>query len=264
MILTTGGCAWINWASMWKKCGRRKKTIPPSRSSWRWRWIICRAMRIGSSDLAGRYPWDYFIGSVHYVSDNWAVDNPEQLSRWKDADPFEVWSLYFERLTRAAESGLFEIIGHADLPKKFNIRPRQDCAPLYRRFLRCCQDQKYRHRTQHRRPAQGLPRNLPQPRLARTGRAGEGCHHFRLRRPRAGRSGPRLRAGGGAGALGWLHPLSPFRPAPPQRGAEDNQCGKNALDGRMLFHVPVGESPTGTGGSPVPPPNSATGMKYPG
>jgi histidinol-phosphatase (PHP family) len=86
-------------------------------------------------DLAGRYPWDYFIGSVHYVSDSWAVDNPEQISRWKEADPFEVWSVYFDRLTQAAASGLFEIIGHADLPKKFGIRPRQDCAALHRRFL---------------------------------------------------------------------------------------------------------------------------------
>ncbi|MGA2557011.1 MAG: histidinol-phosphatase HisJ family protein [Verrucomicrobiota bacterium] len=87
-------------------------------------------------DLAARYPWDYFIGSVHYVSADWAVDNPEQISRWKEADAFAVWSAYFDRLTQAAESGLFEIIGHADLPKKFNIRPRQDCAPLYLRFLR--------------------------------------------------------------------------------------------------------------------------------
>jgi histidinol-phosphatase (PHP family) len=86
-------------------------------------------------DLAARYPWDYFIGSVHYISDSWAIDNPEHLSRWKEADAFEVWTAYFERLTQAAESGLFEIIGHADLPKKFNIRPREDCAPLYIRFL---------------------------------------------------------------------------------------------------------------------------------
>jgi histidinol-phosphatase (PHP family) len=57
-------------------------------------------------DLASRHPWDYFIGSV-----------------------------YFERLTKAAASGLFEIIGHADLPKKFGHRPTQDCAPLYERFL---------------------------------------------------------------------------------------------------------------------------------
>ena len=93
--------------------------------------------------LAARHPWDYFIGSVHYVADGWAVDNPNKLSEWKHRDAFEVWSIYFERLTMAAESGLFEIMGHADLPKKFGHRPTQDCTALYERFLnaaqqRCC------------------------------------------------------------------------------------------------------------------------------
>ncbi len=86
-------------------------------------------------DLAARHPWDYFIGSVHYVSDTWAVDNPYKLSEWKNRDAFEVWSVYFERLTMAAETGFFEIIGHADLPKKFGHRPTRDCTPLYERFL---------------------------------------------------------------------------------------------------------------------------------
>ncbi len=86
-------------------------------------------------DLAARHPWDYFIGSVHYVSDSWAVDNPEDLAKWKDHDAFEVWSVYFERLGEAAESGLFDIIGHADLPKKFNIYPARDGTPLFERFL---------------------------------------------------------------------------------------------------------------------------------
>jgi len=86
-------------------------------------------------DLAGRHPWDYFIGSVHYVSDSWDIDNPAKLSEWKKRDAFEVWRIYFERLTLAAESKLFDIIGHADLPKKFGIRPAQDCKPLYEMFL---------------------------------------------------------------------------------------------------------------------------------
>ena len=86
-------------------------------------------------DLAARHPWDYFIGSVHYVSDTWAVDNPYKLSEWKHRDAFEVWTIYFERLTLAAASGLFEIIGHADLPKKFGHRPTEDCTPLYENFL---------------------------------------------------------------------------------------------------------------------------------
>ena len=86
-------------------------------------------------DLAARHPWDYFIGSVHYVTDSWEVDNPAKLREWADRDIFEVWSVYFDRLTMAAETGLFEIIGHADLPKKFRHRPNQDCTPLYDRFL---------------------------------------------------------------------------------------------------------------------------------
>ena len=85
--------------------------------------------------LAARHPWDYFIGSVHYISDSWDIDNPKKLSQWRERDPFEVWSAYFERLTRAAESGLFHIIGHADLAKKFCFYPAKDCTPLFTVFL---------------------------------------------------------------------------------------------------------------------------------
>jgi histidinol-phosphatase (PHP family) len=86
-------------------------------------------------ELAARHPWDYFIGSVHYVSDSWAIDDPQKLSEWKTRDSAEVWRIYFERLAMAAESGLFEIIGHADLPKKFGHRPPPNAATFYGKFL---------------------------------------------------------------------------------------------------------------------------------
>ncbi len=86
-------------------------------------------------ELAARHPWDYFIGSVHYVSESWDIDNPAKLSEWRHRDAFEVWAAYFERLGQAAASGLFEIIGHCDLPKKFGHRPSRDCTPLYEKFL---------------------------------------------------------------------------------------------------------------------------------
>jgi histidinol-phosphatase (PHP family) len=35
----------------------------------------------------------------------------------------------------AAESKLFDIVGHADLCKKFAFYPKQDCTPLFVRFL---------------------------------------------------------------------------------------------------------------------------------
>jgi histidinol-phosphatase (PHP family) len=81
------------------------------------------------------HSWDFFIGSVHYISDSFDIDNPKKLSEWKTRDPFEVWSLYFDRLKQAAESRLFQTIGHADLPKKFKIYPREDCTLLFERFL---------------------------------------------------------------------------------------------------------------------------------
>jgi histidinol-phosphatase (PHP family) len=91
-------------------------------------------------ELSARHPWDYLIGSVHYISETWAVDNPETMSKWKERDPYEVWSMYFERLTQAVQSGLFDIIAHADLPKKFKIYPKQDPTPLFRPFLQAASE----------------------------------------------------------------------------------------------------------------------------
>jgi len=85
--------------------------------------------------LIARHPWDYIIGAVHYVSDSWDLDNPKRISEWKHRDAFEVWTAYFERLTMAAESGLFEIIAHADLCKKFCFYPKEDCTPLFTKFM---------------------------------------------------------------------------------------------------------------------------------
>jgi histidinol-phosphatase (PHP family) len=86
-------------------------------------------------DLSSKHPWDYLIGAVHYVSDSWALDNPHQISEWKSQRPIDVWTAYFDRLTMAAESGLFDIIAHADLCKKFCFYPQEDVAPAITRFL---------------------------------------------------------------------------------------------------------------------------------
>ena len=89
--------------------------------------------------LAARQPWDYFIGSVHYVSGGWDIDSPFKRELWEKADVDAVWTEYFDRLTQAAASGLFEIIGHTDLPKKFGHRPRHDLTPRIAKFLDACQ-----------------------------------------------------------------------------------------------------------------------------
>src|SRR2546423_15386905 len=52
----------------------------------------------------------------------------------------KVWTDYFERLTQAAESGLFDIIAHADLCKKFGFYPKEDCTALFTRFLKAVKE----------------------------------------------------------------------------------------------------------------------------
>jgi len=86
-------------------------------------------------DLAHRHNWDYLIGSVHYVEPGWDIDNPAKISTWHDRNPAEVWAAYFDRLSQAAGSGLFDIIGHVDLCKKFGFVPETDFMPHVREFL---------------------------------------------------------------------------------------------------------------------------------
>jgi histidinol-phosphatase (PHP family) len=91
-------------------------------------------------DLAARHPWDYLIGSVHYVFDTqWAIDNPHRMAEWRNRSVAEIWSRYAERLVEAVESGFFDIIGHADLCKKFGFYPDGDSTELFVPFLKACQ-----------------------------------------------------------------------------------------------------------------------------
>jgi len=80
--------------------------------------------------LANRHPWDYLIGSVHYLGD-WDFDNPKWLGRWAQADVEQVWTHYWQTYTRMVESGLFDIYGHADLVKKFSHIPAGDLDRFY-------------------------------------------------------------------------------------------------------------------------------------
>lgn len=81
-------------------------------------------------DLAGRAEWDYLIGSVHYLGD-WDFDNPKWLGRWAAEDVARVWQHYWETYGRMAESGLFDILGHPDLVKKFGHAPEGDLDRYY-------------------------------------------------------------------------------------------------------------------------------------
>lgn len=82
------------------------------------------------ASLAAEYDWDYLIGSVHYLG-TWDFDNPNHLGRWADKDVEEVWKHYWQAYTRMADSGLFDILGHPDLVKKFAHVPDGDLNRFY-------------------------------------------------------------------------------------------------------------------------------------
>ena len=81
--------------------------------------------------LSKRANWDYLIGSVHYVSQDWAVDDPEHVSRITEEGVEQVWDLYWRRLAEAVRSRLFDFVAHPDLPKKFGHRPQGDLTRFY-------------------------------------------------------------------------------------------------------------------------------------
>lgn len=72
-------------------------------------------------DWLPRQEFDLVIGSVHYLG-TWAFDNPAYLDQWKTVDIASVWQRYFDTLRRMVTTGLFDVVGHLDIPKKFGHR----------------------------------------------------------------------------------------------------------------------------------------------
>jgi histidinol-phosphatase (PHP family) len=69
--------------------------------------------------LLAPYPWDYLLGSVHFI-DGLGVDGEPRLL--DEVGVEETWRKYFEMLALAARSGLFDSLSHPDLVKIFGAR----------------------------------------------------------------------------------------------------------------------------------------------
>jgi histidinol-phosphatase (PHP family) len=80
--------------------------------------------------------WDYLLGSVHFIGD-WGFDDPRLIQRYQDWDLDDLYERYYELLMAAAETGLFDVMAHLDLPKKFGHRPSRDLDPLHRHVAAC-------------------------------------------------------------------------------------------------------------------------------
>jgi histidinol-phosphatase (PHP family) len=69
-------------------------------------------------------PFDLVLGSVHFIND-WGFDNPDEREVWDNVDVAGTWREYFKLIGRLAETKLFDVVGHLDLPKKFGFLPAE-------------------------------------------------------------------------------------------------------------------------------------------
>jgi len=81
------------------------------------------------------YPFDYIMGSVHFLG-NWDFTNPQvayEYENLKDHEIFKIHEEYFQLIEEVVQSGIFDIIGHIDVIKKFGYLPRKGTRYLMER-----------------------------------------------------------------------------------------------------------------------------------
>ncbi len=83
----------------------------------------------GSSSFLERWlarqEFDLVLGSVHCLG-RWGIDDENLIEMWDTADTEETWKEYFRLIGALADTGLYDVIGHLDLAKKFGFRPGAD------------------------------------------------------------------------------------------------------------------------------------------
>lgn len=89
------------------------------------------------AELLKQIPLDYCIGSVHFIND-WNFDTDSSAFKGIDVDAF--YREYFSMVQRSAKSGLYDIIGHCDLAKKFDYYPSFTLDRLYEETARVFSD----------------------------------------------------------------------------------------------------------------------------
>jgi histidinol-phosphatase (PHP family) len=80
-------------------------------------------------EILAPYPWDFVLGSVHMLG-NWAIDFSTDVG-WPERDVDDAYMEYIETLTLAANSGLYDVLAHLDLVKKFAHRPKNHMRDLW-------------------------------------------------------------------------------------------------------------------------------------
>lgn len=74
-------------------------------------------------ELLSPYPWDYLIGSVHFLGE-WDITDHRQVHGWEGKEVMDVYRRYYNAVKKSALSGLYDIIGHMDVIKRFGYGPQ--------------------------------------------------------------------------------------------------------------------------------------------
>ncbi|RUT31951.1 histidinol-phosphatase HisJ [Paenibacillus zeisoli] len=73
------------------------------------------------------YPWDYVIGSVHFLGE-WDISDFRQTHNWEGKDILSVYRQYYDAVQKAARTGFYDIMGHLDVIKRFDYKPAPELA----------------------------------------------------------------------------------------------------------------------------------------
>lgn len=86
-----------------------------------------------------RYPFDFIIGSVHFM-DGWDFTHPIYADLYQSKDISLLYRRYYQLVQQACASGLFDLIGHVDVIKKFGFRPPESLEPIWKETARALKD----------------------------------------------------------------------------------------------------------------------------
>lgn len=90
-------------------------------------------------EILSNYDFDFVLGGVHYV-DGWLIDSAEDLHNYEKIPLEEIYRAYFRELRSAANSGLFDVLAHFDLPKKFGHKVPDSVKPIVLETLDCVKE----------------------------------------------------------------------------------------------------------------------------
>ena len=86
-------------------------------------------------DLLEGIPFDYLVGSVHWVA-GWGIDDSRAAYEFDRRGVLQSYADYFAVATELAVSGAFDVLGHIDVVKKHGHRLPEEPLGMYQRLVK--------------------------------------------------------------------------------------------------------------------------------